>query len=163
MIIAIALIGATLLISGAIRYRKVDSDTKHQLNYEGDWCPGQARQFIGFAIIVCALIVAIILMGCIVGGWTIQEKIDLIEAENSNIDSQILETVESYKDYEQSTFDKVSDKSADVIVQLYPELKSDELVAKQIEIYTDNKQRIISLKEDLINQKPYKWWLYFGG
>lgn len=163
MIIAIALIGATLLITGAIRYGKVDGDTKHQRNYEGDWCPGQPRQIIGFAIIVCTIIAAIVLMIFIVNGWTIQEKIDLIEAENSNIDSQILETVESYKDYEQSTFDKVSDKSADVIVQLYPELKSDELVAKQIEIYTDNKQRIISLKEALINQKPYKWWLYFGG
>lgn len=163
MVIAIALIGVILLVTGKIRYGKVDSDTKHRLNYEGDWCPGQPRQVIGCIIIVCAIIVAIILTGCIVGGWTIQEKIDLIDAENANIDSQILEVVNNYKDYEQSTFDKVSDKSADIIVQLYPELKSNELVVKQIEIYTDNKQKIISLKKELINQKPYKWWLYFGG
>lgn len=163
MVIAIALIGVILLVTGAIRCGKVDSDTKRQRNYEGDLCPGQPRKVIGSAIIVSAIIVAIFLMSSVVNGWTIQEKIDLIEAENANIDSQILETVENYKDYEQSTFDKVSDRSADIIVQLYPELKSDELVAKQIEIYTDNKQRIISLKEELINQKPYKWWLYFGG
>lgn len=163
MVIAIALIGVILLVTGAIRCGKVDSDTKRQRNYEGDWCPGQPRKVIGCVIIVGAIIVAISLTISVVNGWTIQEKIDLIEAENANIDSQILETVENYKDYEQSTFDKVSDRSADIIVQLYPELKSDELVAKQIEIYTDNKQRIISLKEELINQKPYKWWLYFGG
>ena len=163
MILAMVFIGVILLVTGKIRYGKVDSDTKHQLNYEGDCCPGQPCQVIGVAMIIFALIGAIVLMSFIVSGWTIQEKIDLMDAENANIDNQILEIVENYKDYEQSTFDKVSDKSADVIVQLYPELKSDELVAKQIEIYTDNKQRIISLKEEFINQKPYKWWLYFGG
>lgn len=163
MIVAIALIGVALLITGTIKYRKVDGDTKHQLEYEGDWLPGEPRMVIGCVIIVCTIIAALVLIGLVVKGWTIQEKIDLIDAENSNIDSQIRETVENYKDYEQSTFDKISDKSADIIVQLYPELKSDELVAKQIEIYTDNKQRIISLKEQLINQKTYKWWLYFGG
>jgi hypothetical protein len=42
-------------------------------------------------------------------------------------------------------------------------LKANELVSKQMDIYMDNKNKIVSLEEDLINQKPLRWWLYFGG
>ena len=96
-------------------------------------------------------------------GTTLEEKISLMEAENSNIDTQICEIVEGYKDFEKSTLEGVSNKSANVLIQLYPELKSDELVAKQMDIYMDNKSNIVSLKKELIDQRPLKWWLYFGG
>ena len=49
------------------------------------------------------------------------------------------------------------------LVTLYPELKADTLVAKQIEIYTNNNQKIKELKEQKLYGKVYKWWLYFGG
>lgn len=105
-----------------------------------------------------------ILVGiAISSGTTLEEKISLMEAENSNIDTQICEIVEGYKDFEKSTLEGVSNKSANVLIQLYPELKSDELVAKQMDIYMDNKSNIVSLKKELIDQRPLKWWLYFGG
>lgn len=49
------------------------------------------------------------------------------------------------------------------LITLYPELKSDKLVQKQINIYVDNNKKIKILKEKQINGKVLKWWLYFGG
>ena len=44
-----------------------------------------------------------------------------------------------------------------------PELKSDKLVEEQISVYEENNKKIRELKEDKINLKVKKWWLYFGG
>ena len=48
------------------------------------------------------------------------------------------------------------------LVSLYPELKADALVSKQIEIYISNNEKIKELKEFKINGSIYRWWLYFG-
>ena len=118
-----------------------------------------------FSIIVSIIcIIAMLAVGVnLVSGQTTQDKISLYEAENAEIDSQICEIVEGYKSYEKETFEKISNKSANVLVELYPDLKSNEIVTKQMEIYMSNKKRVMSLQEDLINQKPLRWWLYFGG
>ena len=105
----------------------------------------------------------LIVGGNLVSGNVIQDKIEMYESENAEIDSQICEIVEGYKTYEKETFEKISNKSANVLVELYPDLKTNELVQKQMEIYMSNKNKIVSLREDLINQKPLRWWLYFGG
>lgn len=111
-----------------------------------------------------AFAASIVFVGAgLVDGQTIQEKISLYETENAEIDSQICEIVEGYKSYEKETFEKVSNKSANVLVELYPDLKSNEIVTKQMEIYMSNKKKVMSLQEDLINQKFLRWWLYFGG
>ena len=46
---------------------------------------------------------------------------------------------------------------------MYPELKSDKLVEEQISVYEENNKKIRELKEDKIDLKVKKWWLYFGG
>lgn len=112
---------------------------------------------------VIGIVVMLIVGGKLVAGQTIQDKITMYEAENAEIDSQICEIVEGYKSYEKETFENISNKSANVLVELYPDLKSNELVSKQMEIYMDNKNKVVSLQEDLINQRPLRWWLYFGG
>ena len=112
---------------------------------------------------VIGIIAMLTVGGELVAGQTIQDKITMYEAENAKIDSQICEIVEGYKTYEKETFEKISNKSANVLVELYPDLKSNELVQKQMEVYMNNKKKVVSLQEDLINQKPLRWWLYFGG
>ena len=112
---------------------------------------------------VIGIIAMLTVGGKLVAGQTIQDKITMYEAENAKIDSQICEIVEGYKTYEKETFEKISNKSANVLVELYPDLKSNELVQKQMEVYMNNKKKVVSLQEDLINQKPLRWWLYFGG
>ena len=36
------------------------------------------------------------------------------------------------------------------------------LIEKEIDLYEKNNKKIIELKEQKINEKIYKWWLYFG-
>lgn len=116
----------------------------------------------GICSFIC-IIAMLIVGGNLVNGNVIQDKIEMYKSENAEIDSQICEIVEGYKSYEKETFEKVSNKSANVLVELYPDLKTNELVQKQMEIYMSNKKKVVSLQEDLINQKPLRWWLYFGG
>ena len=48
------------------------------------------------------------------------------------------------------------------VVTLYPDLKSDTLVAKQIETYITNNDKIKALKEEKINQELIGWWFNFN-
>lgn len=115
---------------------------------------------------------AIGLIGCIIGLGTfitkvvdlkvIDEKIAMYEEENANIESDIAIAVKGYQDYETEIFTNAASDSPIVLVSLYPELKSDELVKSQIDVYIVNNEKIKELKEKKINGKVYRWWLYFG-
>lgn len=92
----------------------------------------------------------------------------MYEEENNNIQNSVSQIVESYKNYEQNTYSEslknIDTNNTDIIVltQLYPELKSNEMVNKQIDIYQENNNKIKGLKEEKINNEIAKWWLYFG-
>lgn len=96
------------------------------------------------------------------------KKIEMYEEENNNIQNSVSQIVESYKNYEQNTYSEslknIDTNNTDIIVltQLYPELKSNEMVNKQIDIYQENNNKIKDLKEERINNEIAKWWLYFG-
>lgn len=119
--------------------------------------------YIGVPSCVITLIVTIILGVCVTYAWVIDEKINLYETENNKIDNQLCEIVENYKGYEKDTFERLKNKNADTLISLYPELKTDTLVKEQIKVYTNNRRRIIRLKQEKIDVKPLRWWLYFGG
>lgn len=113
-----------------------------------------------FAIVYA---VAIVIIGVrLSNSITIDDKINLYKTENTTIETQIEETVKEYKNYERNTFEKIKG-NVSALITLYPELKSDELVKKQIDTYIKNNNKIKSLKEEKIDMKIYKWWLYFGG
>lgn len=96
------------------------------------------------------------------------KKIEMYEEENNNIQNSVSQIVESYKNYEQNTYSEslksIDTNNTDIIVltQLYPELKSNDMVNKQIDIYQENNNKIKDLKEERINNEIAKWWLYFG-
>lgn len=125
--------------------------------------------FLGTGVAELIVIIAII---CNVVGLAnlkvADKKIAMYEEENSNIQNQVSEIVKNYQDYEKNTYSE-SLKSVDlsntdvvVLAQLYPDLKADEMVKKQIEIYQVNNNKIKELKEQKINNELCKWWLYFG-
>lgn len=93
----------------------------------------------------------------------IDDKIMMYQEENQKIEIQIAETVEKYQNYESNIIDKVNPESSITLVALYPELKSDTLIQKQIEVYINNNNKIKSLKEQQIGGNVSRWWLYFGG
>ena len=95
-------------------------------------------------------------------GSQIPEMISMYEEENNQIESQIGELVNKYMEYEGSTFNDLKNEDSVALVSLYPELKSDALVEKQIEVYIENNKKIKNLKKKQIELSTYKWWLYFG-
>ncbi len=103
-----------------------------------------------------------ILIGLIVNGRVLDKKITMYEEENTKIEKQIATVVEKYMDYEHDTFTDCSTENMIALVDLYPELKSDTLVSKQIDIYINNNNEIKSLRNKKLNISNYRWWVYFG-
>lgn len=93
----------------------------------------------------------------------IDGKIDMYQCENKQIEHQISECVKQYQQYEKDIFTEVAPDSSITLVALYPELKADTLVTKQIEIYVANNEKIKELKEQKINGNVIRWWVCFGG
>ena len=116
-----------------------------------------------FAFIFIVLFFITIVVGVVVvNGRTIDERIAMYQEENENIESDMNILVEQYMNYESDTLGELKADSSITLVSLYPELKADTLVTKQIEVYIANNEKIKSLKEDKINLSVMKWWLYFG-
>lgn len=111
--------------------------------------------------IVC-LIAAAFFAGLVINGRTINSKIEMYSEENKKIEEDMNVLVEQYMNYESGTYGELKGESSITLVSLYPELKADTLVEKQIEVYVENNEKIKSLKEKLINVSNYRWWLYFG-
>ena len=118
-------------------------------------------------ILGCGLITIIIagvyMMNNVQEGKVINKKIALYEKENKELEEKIEVTVKSYMDFEKETYKELKVDSYMNLVNLYPELKSDKLVQKQISTYQANKNKIVELELEKINVKKSKWWLYFGG
>lgn len=112
--------------------------------------------------ICVSFIVLIILLISVSNGSTIDSKIELYQTQNTEIESKIQATVTSYLAHEKQAYKDLKPNNAIAVVSAYPELHSNELVKKQIEVYEDNNKKIMSLKEEKLNQSIYKWWLYFG-
>lgn len=154
MFIVLFVLGILILVAGIVIDRRVKRD-----------------EFWGFVIgtflIIVGAIGSLLMIGCILGGNYIDDKIEMYQNENAQIEYRIAETVNTYIEHESDLIEKatykIAPESAITVVAAYPELNSSELVAKQIEIYTDNNAKIKELKEEKINLDVYRKLLYFGG
>ena len=125
----------------------------------------------GTIMIVCASLATVIAIVAVlvnihqlVVTYTIDERIEMYEKQNAQIEGQIEAVVKQYQEYESGIITDVGDKESYItLVSLYPELKADALVSKQIEVYMNNNNTISELKNQKLNEKVFRWWLYFGG
>lgn len=118
---------------------------------------------IAFFFIFIEIVITGVLLGCVVNGRVINDKIKMYEEQNTDIEIKVAETVKEYMKFEKETFTELkTDSSYITLVTLYPELNSNELIKKQINIYVSNNEKIKELKESKINVSNYKWWVYFG-
>lgn len=118
---------------------------------------------VGGSLLAGGLIVIIIMVMLIDFPYNIEKKLAMYEEENLKIETKIKNTIKSYMEYEQETYDKVlKDADLTTIVLKYPELNSNELVKAEIEMYKENNKKIKELKEKQINKSVMAWWLYFG-
>lgn len=116
-----------------------------------------------FLVCFCVLFVIAIFLGFYVSnGRAMDEKITMYQEENTKIEKQLDTLISNYMNYESNTYEKFKSESSITLVSMYPELKSDKLVEEQISVYEENNKKIRELKEDKINLKVKKWWLYFG-
>ena len=93
----------------------------------------------------------------------IDQKIKIYEEENEKIEKDVDFIVAKYMEHENETFDMSEVGSTTVLVQMYPELKSNELVSKQIDIYNENNKKIKKLKLEKVENQKAKFYLYLGG
>lgn len=121
----------------------------------------------GFGILGCligfiALIGIFVNIGYLVHGRTLDDKIAMYESENAAIEQSVDVLVKDYYKHESDTYSSLKPENAVLFASAYPELQSNELATKQLEIYVDNNNKIKELKEDQINLSKNRFWLYFG-
>ena len=121
----------------------------------------------GFGILGCligfiALIGIFVNIGLLVRGRTLDDKITMYEQENTAIEQSVDVFVKDYYKHESDTYSSLKPENAVLFASAYPELQSNELATKQLEIYVDNNNKIKELKEDQINLSKNRFWLYFG-
>lgn len=119
-------------------------------------------EFVGF-ILISEIIALVYCICCLVSFRVIDDKIELYASQNKQIEEKVEIVVKEYMNYEEETFKELKSDSYINLVNLYPELKSDEMIKKQMEVYISNNEKITSLKEQKLNKTLYKWWIYFGG
>lgn len=119
---------------------------------------------IGVIMFFISFIATIVLSIGYSNNRIIDKKITIYQEENQHIEEQIQAVVDNYMQYESETFDKITgDGDPITLVTLYPELKSNELVARQIEVYQENNQQIKELRCEKLDHQIEAWWLFFGG
>lgn len=151
MILVILGISIALIVVGVLLYIHLDNEVAAPI-----------LAGIGALGAFISLIIIIVLSISVTKLSIIDEKIEMYEEENAQIECQIAECVNQYQQYETKIFSEVAPESAITLIALYPELKADTLVSKQIEIYVSNNAQIKALKEQKINGSVDRWWLYFG-
>lgn len=121
--------------------------------------------FIAALITIVAIIFNAVQVSSLI---TIDKKIEMYKEENNNIQNSITTIVQNYMNYESNTYieslKEIDTSNLDIMIatQIYPDLKANELVNKQIEIYQNNNDKIKQLKEQKFDGEVAKWWLYFG-
>lgn len=118
---------------------------------------------LGGLIGFIALIGIFVNIGFLVYGRTLDDKIAMYEQENAVIEQSVDVLVKDYYRHESDTYSSLTPENAVLFASAYPELQSNELATKQLEIYVDNNNKIKELKEDQINLSRNRFWLYFGG
>lgn len=153
MIIVLFVIFLLMIIIGFILYSIADY--------------GSPLDFFGIGGIVIGAIAEGIVIIFIIGlsievskAKVIDKKINMFQEENKVIEEQVTTVVNTYKDYEKEVISNTG-QMATILIK-FPELKSNELVKKQLDVYLKNNDKIKSLKEEKIDYQVSKWWLYFG-
>lgn len=99
----------------------------------------------------------------VASGFGIQEKIQIYEDQNTQIEQSIDAAVKAYCEHEQITYVQMADGAVALVAAAYPELASSELVKTQMEVWTSNSSELKDLKSKLVDFNKARYFLYFGG
>lgn len=158
MLILMSIVGAVFLAAGIFVYVKWGEKL-----YDRDleWVY-YTLNTVGIFVLSVSLLATLGVGISYTGHMTIDDKIDLYKQENANIESQVSSIASEYMDFETETLVQLKNESPIVLANLYPELKSDAMVEKQIALYMENSRTIKSLECERLKYRIYAWWLFFG-
>lgn len=155
LILGIAIV--TLVISLRLRVKypnknNLDMDA-HDFLTVISWILGFG--ILGLIIVTCCISIKITTES------TIDNKIEMYQKENANIEQEIDKVVKEYLKYKYNTATDLEIEKNSITI-LFSELKSNILVQQQLEIYVSNDAKIESLKKEKSHIAKLKWLLYFG-
>jgi hypothetical protein len=144
MLYILLLIGLILLIVGMTKYE-------------------YALEVLGSIIFTVFLFVTAIVVGLYnYDKSTIDSRLPVIEEQNTMVLSQIEPLVQQALEYESNTYKdfKLDANKLIAFTQLYPDLKANDFLNKQIDIILANQQEIKQLKLAKATLNAYHFWLW---
>jgi hypothetical protein len=144
MLYILLAIGLILIILGIAKYEDVLSG-------------------IGAAIFIVFLFITVIAAGIYnYDKSTIENRLFVLEEQNQVVLSQIEPLVQQAFEYESNTYKDFKLDAAKVIAftQLYPDLKANSFLNKQIDIILANQEEIKQLKLAKASLNAYHFWLW---
>lgn len=117
---------------------------------------------ISLVMFVVVIICCLFNVNKIVKANTLEQKITVYQEEMTNIENNINPVVQNYLDHEKETYTALTPDNAVIFASIYPELSSNEIVQKQLNIYNEYLISIKNLKLEIAEISTAKWWLYFG-
>lgn len=118
--------------------------------------------FIFLAPALITLGIGIWLSVSVQSGSLLDQKIELAQTQNVDIENKIKIVVDNFLSHEKDTYKALKPDEVILAATTYPELQSNAMVQEQIKVYEENNKKITSLKEQKIDLSVKKWWLYFG-
>ena len=93
---------------------------------------------------------------------TINSRLTVLEEQNTTVLTQIEPLVQQALEYESNTYKDFKLDVAKIIAftQLYPDLKANSFLNKQIDIILANQEEIKQLKLDKASLNAYHFWLW---
>lgn len=141
-----------LILSAVILWRKMDNN------------PGIAIIFGNGIMITAAVVFTFLVVGmsfAYIDTFNVDKKIEIYQEENKKIEEDVAIVVSNYLNHESSTFKEIFDNPTALAV-VCPELKSNEIVSKQIDLYIKNNKKIKDLRLLKASKDTYEFLLYFG-
>lgn len=127
------------------------------------WCGVIAGLVLSSFVVVGLLVTVLVGIHNINTDKRIDAKIQLYTEENARIELMVTDAVETYLEHEYNIYDSLQGENIQTLLVAYPEINSNELVQKQIEIFVENNNQIKKLREKKADLISWKFLVYFGG
>lgn len=124
-----------------------------------------AEFLIGLSMLIFILsFISLLIVGGIYNyrASTADSRLAVLEDQNQVVLNQIEPLVQQALNHESSTYKDLKLDAAKIIAftQLYPDLKANEFLNKQIEVILTNQKEIKQLKLDKASLNAYHFWLW---
>ena len=129
----------------------------------GSFQNGEGTIVLGF-IVGFPTLVALLIAGGIYNydSSTINSRLTVLEEQNTTVLTQVEPLVQQALNYESSTYKdlKLDVNKLIIFAQMYPELKANSFLNKQIDIILHNQEEIKQLKLDKASLNAFHFWLW---